>query len=388
MIYGLSLELLLAIALLTTAAAKPHSIPVVLRPAHRYDHGPSPQPLFQPVTSLPDTPVPSWTLKAVPTTIYRPRSIENSHNTPWDPVEVLGPDIEDRHTLSQLARMSGNAYALPGQKNWYDLDSAWNFVSRHPLELPQLNHRRPKSFPLGWEDRTIGFRGHVFLSSDNNTAILSIKGTTLQGPTSKKDKYNDNLLFSCCCARVDFSWVFSTVCDCYSGHWTCDNHCLTKALIEDSLFYSVGMVCPSKSFSCPSSTHTSFQESGQKPYTYVPECQRVVSGPLPWRCTRIPARHNVRFPSCGLRVPRRAPCCAAPTSPHATLFGYVGPPYHSSYACLPQRGPDTTRCLYRPSFSLCLGGLCFGNAVSFRQSHCLRHSGQAGLACFAKESSD
>ncbi|KAH9981326.1 Alpha/Beta hydrolase protein [Lactifluus volemus] len=136
----------------------------------------------------------------------------------------LGPDVEDRHTLSQLARISGNAYALPGQSNWYDIDSAWNI-----------------SFPFGWEDRTIGFRGHVFLSSDNSTAILSIKGTTLQGPTSKKDKYNDNLLFSCCCARVDFSWAFSTVCDCFTGHWTCDNTCLTRALIEDSLFYSVGM---------------------------------------------------------------------------------------------------------------------------------------------------
>jgi hypothetical protein len=367
MIFGLSLELLLSICLLTTAAAKPHSIPVVLRPTHRYDHGPSTPPLFQPVTLLPDTLIPSWTLKAVPTTIYRPRSIQDLHHTPWDPIEVLGPDIEDRHTLAQLARMSGNAYALPGQKNWYDLDSAWNTVSHHCLEPPQLNHRRPKSFPFGWEDRTIGFRGHVFLSSDNNTVVLSIKGTTLQGPTSKKDKFNDNLLFSCCCARVDFSWIFSTVCDCYSGHWTCDNRCLTKALIEESLFYSVGMVCVeilSKPFSCPCLTHTSFQESGQKPDASLPECQLVVSGPLSRRCTRILAKHNVRFPRCGLRVPRRAPCCATPTPPHATPFGCVGPSHLPGHACLPQCRPDTTRCLYRSSFSLCLGGLCFGDAVS------------------------
>lgn len=392
MISGLSLELLLSIGLLATAAAKSHSVPVVLRPAHRYDHGPSTQqPLFQSVTLLPDTPVPSWTLKAVPTTIYRPKYMQDLHHTPWDPIEVLGPDIEDRHTLSQLARMSGNAYALPGQKNWYDLDSAWNIVSHHRLEPPQLNHRRPKSFPFGWEDRTIGFRGHVFLSSDNNTAILSIKGTTLQGPTSKKDKYNDNLLFSCCCARVDFSWVFSTVCDCYSGHWTCDNHCLTKALIEDSLFYSVGMVrveILSKPSSRLSSTHPSFQESGQKPYAHVPECQCVASRTLPWWCTRFLARDNVRFPRRGLRVPRRAPCCAAPAPPHATSFECVGLSHHPGYPCLPQCGPYTTRCLYRPSFPLCLGGLCFGDTVSFRQKHCLRHSRQAGLARFAKESSN
>lgn len=53
---------------------------------------------------------------------------------------MLGPDIEDRHTLSQLARISGNAYALPGQKNWYDIDSAWNVVSRRCLDRLQLNH--------------------------------------------------------------------------------------------------------------------------------------------------------------------------------------------------------------------------------------------------------
>jgi len=31
------------------------------------------------------------------------------------------------------------------------------------------------------------------MSSDNSTVVLSIKGTTLQGPTSKLDKFNDNL---------------------------------------------------------------------------------------------------------------------------------------------------------------------------------------------------
>ncbi|KAJ6525609.1 Alpha/Beta hydrolase protein [Mycena capillaripes] len=176
-------------------------------------------------------------LKARPTTVYRPRSLDAFHRArwrslnlaeservEWDPQEILGPDVEDLHTLAQLARMSGNAYAAPGKKNWYEIDSVWN-----------------SSFPLGWEDPENGFRGHVFMSSDNATVVLSIKGTTLQGPTSKQDKYNDNLLFSCCCARVDFSWVFRKVCDCYRNSWRCDDTCLTKALIEDSLFYSVGV---------------------------------------------------------------------------------------------------------------------------------------------------
>jgi putative lipase involved disintegration of autophagic bodies len=120
----------LVTGLVVAAAANPHSVPVVVSPVHRYSHGTSTQALFHPIASLPDIPVPSLTLKAVPTTIYRPRYLQDSHHSPWDPIDVLGPDIEDRHTLSQLARISGNAYALPGQKNWYEIDSAWNVVSR------------------------------------------------------------------------------------------------------------------------------------------------------------------------------------------------------------------------------------------------------------------
>ena len=99
-----------------------------------------------------------------------------------------------------------------------------------------------QSFPFGWEDADTGFRGHVFVSPSNDTVILAIKGTDLQGPTSKKDKFNDNLLFSCCCARVDLSWVFRTVCGCYAYGYKCDTGCLSKALIEDSLFYNIGVV--------------------------------------------------------------------------------------------------------------------------------------------------
>lgn len=51
-------------------------------------------------------------------------------------------------------------------------------------------------------------------------------------------------LFSCCCARVDITWMFKTVCDCFARHWRCDNQCLADALIQDSLFYSIGTVRP------------------------------------------------------------------------------------------------------------------------------------------------
>jgi lipase ATG15 len=122
-----------ALAVVGTAAVSP----VIVSPVHRYDQGLNTQDaLFHPIASIPDIPIPSWTLKAVPTTVYRPRYSHDFHNIPWDPIEVLSPDIEDKHTLSQLARISGNAYALPGQKNWYDIDSAWNTVSRCYLMAP------------------------------------------------------------------------------------------------------------------------------------------------------------------------------------------------------------------------------------------------------------
>jgi hypothetical protein len=157
-IVGLVLELFLAVCLVTAEAAKPRSVPIVVTPVHHYTHSPTTKALFHPILSPSDTPVPSLTLNAAPTTIYRPRSVEDSQPVQWDPVEVLGPDVEDRHTLSQLARMSGNAYALPGQKNWYDIDSAWNIVSRNCLARPYLViYAQELSFRLGRSYRRISW---------------------------------------------------------------------------------------------------------------------------------------------------------------------------------------------------------------------------------------
>lgn len=108
-----------------------------------------------------------------------------------------------------------------------------------------------QSYPFGWEPDDDGFRGHVFATPDNSTIVLSIKGTSAAfigggGPTARKDKFNDNLLFSCCCARVDWTWT--TVCGCYRGGWKCDQNCLEEALVEESLFYPIGTVSPSYRF--------------------------------------------------------------------------------------------------------------------------------------------
>ncbi|KAJ3525924.1 hypothetical protein NM688_g8329 [Phlebia brevispora] len=145
----------------------------------------------------------------------------------WNDDDVLGPDVTKRETLLLLAKMTSNSYYnTPGAPGWYELGDGWNV-----------------SYPFGWDPDDDGFRGHIFATEDNSTVVLSIKGTTVPwigdgGPTSSKDKFNDNLLFSCCCARVDWSW--STVCDCYRGQSQCDQDCLEKALTEESLFYNIG----------------------------------------------------------------------------------------------------------------------------------------------------
>ncbi|PBL03293.1 alpha/beta-hydrolase [Armillaria gallica] len=150
-----------------------------------------------------------------------------SESLDWEEDKVLAPDVEDRETLLALAKMANNAYVVPDEGSWYDLGMNWTV-----------------SYPVGWEPDDDGFRGHVFATPDNETVVLSIKGTSAGvfgggGPTVKKDKLNDNLLFSCCCARVDWTWT--TVCGCYRGGWKCDQDCVEEALIEESLFYPVGI---------------------------------------------------------------------------------------------------------------------------------------------------
>jgi len=93
----------------------------------------------------------------------------------------------------------------------------------------------PQHTPVGWEPDDDGFRGYIFATDDGSTVVLSIKGTSAQwvdtGPTTEKHKMNDNLLFSCCCTRVNWSW--KTVCDRYRGGWKCNQDCLETILIDE-----------------------------------------------------------------------------------------------------------------------------------------------------------
>jgi len=93
-------------------------------------------------------------LRSRPTTVYRPSTYElralhgQSPAVDWTPTEIQGPDIEDRHTLSQLARMTGNAYAIPGQNNWYDLDAAWNTVRYPSIRTDTITDKWTQELPI------------------------------------------------------------------------------------------------------------------------------------------------------------------------------------------------------------------------------------------------
>lgn len=147
----------------------------------------------------------------------------------WNEIEVPVPDVTKRSSLLQLAKMAGNAYAADvNSSGWYDISDEWN------------------SNPHGWLPDDDGLRGHVFVTPDNSSVVISIKGTSATwpvgegGPTKTRDKLNDNMLFSCCCARVGPTW--SPVCGCYSGGYRCDENCVEEALKDDGLFYPIGLV--------------------------------------------------------------------------------------------------------------------------------------------------
>jgi len=143
-------------------------------------------------------------------------SNEDDDELRWEEVEVDAPDLTDKQTVLNLARMANDAYATPGESRWMELDK-FNLVSSllsFPPSLPPslfLSFTTDAPFsllsqtlPFGWGEDDAGLRGHVFADSTNSTLVVSIKGTSLDGPvpkggsTARLDRINDNKLFSCC----------------------------------------------------------------------------------------------------------------------------------------------------------------------------------------------
>ncbi|KAJ8655149.1 hypothetical protein O0I10_009184 [Lichtheimia ornata] len=181
-----------------------------------------------------------YDLQSLSGTTYRPVSLGDvfsmyRHQRSWlhtsSPVHVefkedhdgLLPDTKHRPTILALAMMTNNAYSpADNSTEWYDLGTPWNV-----------------SESFGWESD--GIRGHVFSNEDESILIVSIKGTSAGllgggGSTTDKDKINDNLLFSCCCARISRAW--SPVCDCYQNNeYICENQCLESHIKNRTFYY-------------------------------------------------------------------------------------------------------------------------------------------------------
>ncbi|KAJ2762027.1 putative lipase atg15, partial [Coemansia nantahalensis] len=143
---------------------------------------------------------------------------------------LLVPNVTHKPTLLHLARMAANAYQPVGSETWESLGDRWDTHDS-----------------FGWA--ADGVRGHVFADAGNETVVISFKGTSstffLGGgsETSARDKYNDNRLFSCCCAYVDFTW--STVCDCHVTGTKCNITCLQDALNDeaaDNYFFAAAQI--------------------------------------------------------------------------------------------------------------------------------------------------
>lgn len=115
------------------------------------------------------------------------------------------PRPDDSETILNFAKMSANSY-LGRRRRWGDaVMGDWRNLTRYEDEDD-----------FGWDGT--GLRGHVFVNDAHTIVIISFKGTSTilhGGETVARDKYMDNIMFSCCCARVDLSWT--PVCGCYKG---------------------------------------------------------------------------------------------------------------------------------------------------------------------------
>jgi lipase ATG15 len=73
----------------------------------------------------------------------------------------------------------------------------------------------------------------VVVFKGTSTTFFGVGG----GPTGKRDKSMDNLMFSCCCAKVDRTWYGT--CDCYSSSNTCNSTCLENNALQPSTYFSM-----------------------------------------------------------------------------------------------------------------------------------------------------
>jgi lipase ATG15 len=126
------------------------------------------------------------------------------------------PDLTDKTNILNMAYMSLNAYYDQNHEDWVPIDGYYNNLS------------------YGWDSD--GIQGHLFVSTDDKIIIMTFKGTSITGETAESDKYMDNVMFSCCCAKVNQRW--DSVCDCYNlENRSCSNNCLKYHVNNTEISY-------------------------------------------------------------------------------------------------------------------------------------------------------
>lgn len=148
--------------------------------------------------------------------------------------EGFHPITSDSETILNFAKMSSNSYQRKILSKSIDRDETMD-------KYNGLGH-------FGWDGN--GLRGHIYANAARSLVIIAFKGTStllMGGGTVSMDKYIDNMMFSCCCARVGISWI--PVCGCYlggdnigleEGHSSsgrCNQTCLEVELREDENSY-------------------------------------------------------------------------------------------------------------------------------------------------------
>src|SRR6202011_4874706 len=70
----------------------------------------------------------------------RLRSIQHAQSQAlqWGEDEIIGPDVESRDTLLELAKMTNNAYVDSEDPYWYDLEGKWSEV-RYLFDYYQIS---------------------------------------------------------------------------------------------------------------------------------------------------------------------------------------------------------------------------------------------------------
>lgn len=152
----------------------------------------------------------------------KPFSMLGEHRPFFERLPSILPKPDDYETVLNFAKMAANSYVVRSVGGWRNTSS---YVDEDGF---------------GWN--STGLRGHVFVNELRTIVIISFKGTSTilhGGETVARDKYMDNIMFSCCCARVDISWT--PVCGCFQGSTqgshACDEKCLQAVVRSDEDSY-------------------------------------------------------------------------------------------------------------------------------------------------------